>query len=75
MPIRRVKGGYQWGSRGKVYKKRSDAAKQAAAAYASGYREGMDLPSFPPQKLQEMRLRLTVIRNQRSPEPAFVLKR
>ena len=39
MPIKKVKGGYKWGSRGKVYKRREDAEKQAAAAYASGYRK------------------------------------
>lgn len=38
MPIHKVKGGYRWGNHGKVYKKRSDAAKQAAAAYAHGYK-------------------------------------
>jgi hypothetical protein len=37
MPIKKVKGGYKWGSSGKVYKKRSDAERQARAAYASGY--------------------------------------
>lgn len=37
MPIVKVKGGYRWGSQGKVYKSRSGAEKQAAAAYASGY--------------------------------------
>ena len=37
MPIRKVKGGYKWGSKGKVYKNRKDAERQAAAAYASGY--------------------------------------
>ena len=37
MPIRKVRGGYKWGSRGKVYKNRKDAERQAAAAYASGY--------------------------------------
>ena len=39
MPINKVEGGYRWGTRGKVYKTRKDAEKQAAAAYASGYRE------------------------------------
>lgn len=39
MPINKVQGGYRWGTRGKVYKTRKDAEKQAAAAYASGYRE------------------------------------
>jgi hypothetical protein len=38
MPIRKVKGGYKWGSSGKTYKKRADAVKQAQAAYASGYK-------------------------------------
>ena len=37
MPIRKVKGGYKWGKKGKVYKRRKDAERQAAAAYASGY--------------------------------------
>ena len=39
MPIKKVDGGYKWGSRGKVYKRRSDSEKQAAAAYAAGYRK------------------------------------
>lgn len=30
---------YRWGDSGKLYKDRSDAEKQAHAAYASGYRE------------------------------------
>ena len=30
--------GYQWGGRGTCYRSRSDAEKQAAAAYANGYR-------------------------------------
>ncbi len=38
MPIRKVKGGYKWGSKGKVYKDRKGAERQAAAAYASGYK-------------------------------------
>lgn len=37
MPIRKVKGGYKWGSHGKVYPSRKGAERQAAAAYASGY--------------------------------------
>lgn len=37
MPIHKVPGGWQWGGHGKVYKKRSDAVKQAQAAHASGY--------------------------------------
>jgi hypothetical protein len=39
MPVRKVKGGYKWGSKGKVYKTREGAEKQARAAYASGYRK------------------------------------
>ena len=42
MPIRRVKGGYKWGSKGKVYPNRKDAERQAAAAYASGYKKSED---------------------------------
>tara|TARA_R100000234_G_scaffold35117_1_gene20857 strand:+ start:165 stop:1232 length:1068 start_codon:yes stop_codon:yes gene_type:complete len=41
IPIRRVKGGYKWGSKGKVYRNRKDAERQAAAAYASGYKKSM----------------------------------
>lgn len=39
MPIRKVKGGYQWGKGGKVYPTREQAEKQASAAYASGYKK------------------------------------
>lgn len=44
MPIKRCslgngKKGYKWGNHGKCYSKRADAAKQARAAYANGYRE------------------------------------
>jgi hypothetical protein len=43
MPIQviTVKGErmYRWGDTGKLYKDRKDAEKQAAAAYASGYKE------------------------------------
>ena len=38
MPVRKVKGGYRWGSKGKVYKTRKEAERQARAAYASGYK-------------------------------------
>ena len=38
MPIRKVNGGYKWGDSGKVYPTRKQAEKQAAAAYASGYK-------------------------------------
>lgn len=43
MPIQTVmiKGEkmYRWGDSGKLYKERSQAEKQAQAAYASGYKE------------------------------------
>ena len=39
MPVKKVKGGYKWGSSGKTYKKKSDAMKQARAIYASGYKK------------------------------------
>ena len=39
MPIKKVKGGYKWGTTGKVYKRKSDAVKQMRAIYASGWRE------------------------------------
>lgn len=39
MPIRKVKGGYKWGSKGKVYPTRKQAEAQARAAYAAGFRE------------------------------------
>jgi hypothetical protein len=45
MPIRKVKGGYQWGWHGKVYRgrgARKKAAKQAAAAHAHGYHEEIE---------------------------------
>lgn len=41
MPVRKVGGGYQWGSKGKIYKgpgAAAKAAKQGRAAYANGYR-------------------------------------
>jgi hypothetical protein len=38
MPIRKVKGGYKWGSSGKTYPTKAGAERQAAAAYASGYK-------------------------------------
>jgi hypothetical protein len=38
-PVRKVKGGYRWGSKGKVYKRRADAERQGRAAIARGYRE------------------------------------
>jgi len=40
MPVRKVEGGYQWGTTGKVYKTKAEAEKQGRAIYASGYAEG-----------------------------------
>jgi hypothetical protein len=40
MPVLKVKGGYRWGSKGKVYKTKAQAERQGRAAYASGYRKG-----------------------------------
>jgi hypothetical protein len=37
MPVHKVKGGYQWGSKGKVYPTKAQAEKQGRAAYANGY--------------------------------------
>lgn len=31
MPVRKVPGGYRWGSKGKVYPTKTQAAKQGAA--------------------------------------------
>ena len=38
MPVKKVKGGYRWGSTGKVYKTKAAAKKQGKAIYASGYK-------------------------------------
>lgn len=35
MPVRKVKGGYRYGSKGKVYTTRKDAEKQGKAIRAS----------------------------------------
>lgn len=35
MPTRKVPGGYQWGTTGKVYKSKADADAQGAAVRAS----------------------------------------
>ena len=40
MPVRKVPGGYQWGTSGKVYPTKAQAEKQARAAHASGYKGG-----------------------------------
>ena len=31
MPVRKVKGGYKWGSKGKVYRSKAKALKQGRA--------------------------------------------
>ena len=38
MPVKKVKGGYKFGSSGKVYPTRAGAERQQRAAYANGYR-------------------------------------
>ena len=38
MPVKKVKGGYKWGSSGKTYKTKAEAEKQGRAIYASGYK-------------------------------------
>ena len=35
MPVRKVKGGYRWGTKGKIYKTKAEAAKQGRAIKAS----------------------------------------
>ena len=40
MPVKKVKGGYKYGSTGKVYKTRAEAEKQGRAIRASGYKKG-----------------------------------
>lgn len=39
MPIRKVKGGWKWGSKG-PFKSRKKAATVARGAYAHGYKSG-----------------------------------
>ena len=39
MPVKKVSGGYKFGSSGKVYPTKERAEKQAKAIYASGYKE------------------------------------
>lgn len=35
MPVRKVKGGYRWGTSGKVYKTKAEATRQGRAIKAS----------------------------------------
>tara|TARA_R110002051_G_scaffold228101_2_gene290402 strand:- start:351 stop:1298 length:948 start_codon:yes stop_codon:yes gene_type:complete len=44
MPITKTNGGYKWGKSGKTYPTRAGAARQAQAAYASGYKNGGSVP-------------------------------
>lgn len=39
MPVRKVKGGYRWGTTGKVYPTKKEAEKQGKAIMASGYKK------------------------------------
>lgn len=39
MPVRKVKGGWKWGSSGKTYPTKAEAEKQGRAIYASGYKK------------------------------------
>lgn len=40
MPVRKVKGGYRYGKKGKVYKSRKDAVKQGIAIKISQRKKG-----------------------------------
>lgn len=42
MPVKKEKGGYQWGQTGKVYPTREQAERQGRAIEASGYRTQKD---------------------------------
>lgn len=39
MPVRKVKGGYRWGTTGKVYRTKKEAERQGRAIRASGYKK------------------------------------
>jgi hypothetical protein len=38
MPVRKVQGGYRWGTSGKVYPTKKQAEQQGRAVYSSGYK-------------------------------------
>lgn len=38
MPVHKTKGGWKFGTTGKVYKTKAGAQRQARAIYASGYK-------------------------------------
>lgn len=42
MPVRKVKGGYKYGNKGKVYKEKWKAERQGRAIKASQAREGKE---------------------------------
>ena len=43
MPVRKVKGGFKFGNKGKIFKKKADAARQGRAIKASQARRGKKL--------------------------------
>jgi len=45
MPIEKVKGGYRWGPKGKVYPTRKQAEMQAAAIRASQAKQAIRWPA------------------------------
>jgi len=48
MPVHKVKGGWKWGSHGKIYSTRAAAQRQGNAAFASGY-QGKGHPRAKPK--------------------------
>ena len=40
MRVEKVKGGWRWGKKGKVFRTRREAEAQGRAAYMGGYRGG-----------------------------------
>ena len=44
MPVKKVKGGYQWGQTGKVYPTREQAERQGRAIERNGYSEKIGSP-------------------------------
>ena len=77
MPVRKVKGGYQWGNSGKVYPTKAQAERQGRAIFASRYQAGgptqsnnSELNTIPGlfQNLRQLRHEAEIIRNQ-SPTP------
>ena len=50
MPVKKVKGGYKWGTKGKTYPTKAQAEKQGRAAYANGYKGGGEKSSSKSKK-------------------------